>query len=60
MVLRRNGMESGMSLEWNQAGIVISIPMFSFTEESNPVMEFLFLFMRLVSWNDARNGIKFT
>ena len=34
MVLHKNGMESGMSLEWNQAGIVISIPTFGFTEES--------------------------
>ena len=34
MVLDGNGMESGMSLEWNKAGMVISIPMFGFTEES--------------------------
>ena len=28
MVLGRNGTESGMGLEWNEAGIVNSIPAF--------------------------------
>ena len=32
MGLGRNGMESGMSQELNEAGIVIYIPMFGFTE----------------------------
>ena len=34
MALGKNGMESGMALEWNEVGIVIFIPMFGFTEES--------------------------
>ena len=33
-VIRRNGMKSGMSQEWNEAGMVIPIPTFGFTEES--------------------------
>ena len=34
MVLSRNGMESGMSMEWNKAGMVIPILTFGFTKES--------------------------
>jgi hypothetical protein len=34
MVVSENGKEAGMSLEWNEVGMVIPIPTFGSTEES--------------------------